>query len=408
MGAEASGVVASLARSGKPHLAIAQSIRPFLAAQHVQLATATEWVARLSEAKRQDNLGTAGDPPGPGRNPDAAFRREGLSPRLPVCQHLAAGRAGPTHCSAPAKDLGMANLALTCQHFYDPLGSGPPMAAAESDPSPSGASPIQARSSRDNIATIHDGLRGEILNGDLRGGTVLSQVRLAQQFGVSRGPVREALRLLQSEGLVDAELNHRARVAEFSADDLEQLYAMRILNETLALIATVPRLTQAQFDTIHRSLEEMDALAGIDMHAWEASHRRFHRGLVAHAGPRLLKLVEQLSDHAERYRRAYIASDVRTWSYGSADHHRIYDAAERRDALGASNALAEHLARTALTLLANAAPHHDPVLVRGALRNGPFPDESRRRGANGQLPEATVCPGVPRDTRPRYTTTPGA
>jgi DNA-binding GntR family transcriptional regulator len=223
--------------------------------------------------------------------------------------------------------------------------------------------------SRDNIAAIHDELREAILRGDLPAGAVLSQLQLAEDFGVSRGPVREALRLLQREGLVDAELNRRARVADFSLGDLEQLYAMRILNETLAVTATVPQLTTEELEAIRRDLEEMDAAAGADLHAWETSHRRFHRQLAAHAGRRLTMLVEQLSDHAERYRRAYIAADARAWAAGSADHHRIYEAAERGDAVGAGNATAEHLARTALTVFANAAPNHDPGLVRGALRS---------------------------------------
>jgi DNA-binding GntR family transcriptional regulator len=240
--------------------------------------------------------------------------------------------------------------------------------AQPSDLSPASPSPTRG-GGRDNIATIHDAIRDEILSGDLRAGTVLSQVRLAEDFGVSRGPVREALRLLQREGLVEAELNRRVRVADFSVGDLEQLYAMRILNETLAVRATVPRLTRDELQAISRSLARMDAVAGIDMPAWEEAHRHFHRGLVAEAGSRLLRLVEQLSDHAERYRRAYIASDARAWSSGSADHHRIYDAAERGDAEGAGIAIAEHLARTALTVLGNTAPNHDPTLVRGALRS---------------------------------------
>jgi hypothetical protein len=53
---------------------------------------------------------------------------------------------------------------------------------------------------------------------------------------------------------------------------------------------------------------------------------------------------------------------------GAAEHRAIYEAAERRDADGASEATAQHLARTALTLLANLAPEHDPSLVRGAVR----------------------------------------
>jgi DNA-binding GntR family transcriptional regulator len=232
--------------------------------------------------------------------------------------------------------------------------------------------------SRDNIAAIHDKLREAILRGDLPAGAVLSQLRLAEEFGVSRGPVREALRLLQREGLVEAELNRRVRIADFSVNDLEDLYAMRVVNEALAVRATVPRLTAQQLEALHGALEEMDALAGVDVHAWEDPHRRFHRGLVAHAGDRLVRLVEQLSDHAERYRRAYIAGDPRAWSVGAAEHREIYEAAKRKDANGASEATVQHLARTALTVLANLAPEHDPSLVRGAMRTGLAPDQHAR------------------------------
>jgi DNA-binding GntR family transcriptional regulator len=248
------------------------------------------------------------------------------------------------------------------------------MSSAPSDlPSPRTA-PVHTGGSRDNIAAIHDELREAILRGDLRAGAVLSQLRLATDFGVSRGPVREALRLLQREGLVEAELNRRVRIADFSVDDLEQLYAMRVVNEALAVRATVPRLTGQELQDLHAALEEMEAVAGVDVHAWEEPHRRFHRGLVTHAGRRLVRFVEELSDHAERYRRVYIAGDPRAWSVGAAEHRAIYEAAERRDADGASEATVQHLARTALTVLANLAPEHDPSLVRGAVRASLAPE----------------------------------
>src|SRR5207245_10121824 len=94
-----------------------------------------------------------------------------------------------------------------------------------------------------------------------------------------------------------------------------------------------------------------------------------------HAGERLVRFVEQLSDHAERYRRVYIAGDPRAWSSGAAEHREIYEAAERRDADGASDATVQHLARTALTVLANLAPEHDPRLVRGAMQAALGSDE---------------------------------
>jgi DNA-binding GntR family transcriptional regulator len=252
------------------------------------------------------------------------------------------------------------------------------MSTASSDAPTQKIARARKGGSRDNIAAIHDELREAILRGDLRAGAVLSQLRLAEDFGVSRGPVREALRLLQREGLVEAELNRRVRIADFSVDDLEELYAMRIVNEALAVRATVPRLTAQQLQELHKALEEMDAAAGVDVRAWEEPHRRFHRGLVTHAGQRLVTFVEQLSDHAERYRRVYIAGDPRAWSVGAADHREIYEAAERRDADGASDAAVQHLARTALTVLANLAPTHDPSLVRGAMRANLAPDQPAR------------------------------
>jgi DNA-binding GntR family transcriptional regulator len=227
---------------------------------------------------------------------------------------------------------------------------------------------------RDNIAAIHDGLREAILSGELPAGAILNQVRLAQDFGVSRGPVREALRLLQREGLVEAELNRRVRIAAFSVADLEELYAMRILNEALAVRATIALLTPTALEDLRDCIDEMGRFAGVDVHAWEEPHRRFHRGLVAHAGPRLVRLVEQLSDHAERYRRAYITGDTRAWSVGDAEHRAILDAAQRGDAAAAAHATQHHLARTALTVLANVAPEHDPVLVRAAMRPMGGPD----------------------------------
>jgi DNA-binding GntR family transcriptional regulator len=252
------------------------------------------------------------------------------------------------------------------------------MSTARSDPPSTSTARVRRARSRDNISMIHDALREAILRGDLSAGAVLSQLRLAEDFGVSRGPVREALRLLQREGLVEAELNRRVRIADFSVDDLEELYAMRVVNEALAVRATVPRLTGQQLEELHRALEEMDAVAGVDVHVWEEPHRRFHRGLVTHAGRRLVRLVEQLSDHAERYRRAYIAGDPRAWSVGAAEHREIYEAAERGDANEAAEATAQHLARTALTVLANLAPEHDPSLVRGAMRASLAPDQHAR------------------------------
>src|SRR5271168_3489554 len=94
---------------------------------------------------------------------------------------------------------------------------------------------VNGLGSRNNTEIVHSWLRDHILRGELAPGTIISEAELARQFELSRGPVREALRMLEREGLVDGEKNRRPRVSPFSFDDLEGLYALRITNEAFAL-----------------------------------------------------------------------------------------------------------------------------------------------------------------------------
>jgi DNA-binding GntR family transcriptional regulator len=222
--------------------------------------------------------------------------------------------------------------------------------------------------SRDNTAAIHRQLREAILRGEIAAGAELSQVKLADEFGVSRGPVREALRLLEREGLVDAELNRRVRVAPFSPGDLEEVYALRIVNEALAIRATVPHLTPEDLASLHADMDRMEALSGTDIVDWEPVHRHFHHTLVAYGGQRLVSLIQQLSDHAERYRLVYLPREPRAWSVGAAEHREIVAACEAREEARAAELLARHLARTAGSMLMHVAPDHDPALMRNAVR----------------------------------------
>lgn len=231
---------------------------------------------------------------------------------------------------------------------------------------PSTTKPPPART-RDSTGEVHRALRAAILHGDLAAGTWLSQVQIAKQYSVSRGPVREALRLLQREGLVEAEVNQRARIARFSVEDLEQLYAARIVTEALGLSLSVPRFSDQDRAELVSDLEELDRLAGTDIDAWEAVHRRFHMALVSHAGERLQRMIEQNIDHSERYRRVYITQSPRSWSVGATEHHDIVSACLARDAVTAASRLATHLSRTALTVFMLAAPEHDPAAIRVAL-----------------------------------------
>jgi len=214
---------------------------------------------------------------------------------------------------------------------------------------------------------VHDRLRTAILRGELDPTVPLSQVQLAARLGVSRTPLREALRMLQREGLIDSEPNRRVRVAELSLADLEQLYAARVLIEALAVRMTVPAYTAADLAELKGALAEMTELKGHDLDMWEAAHQRYHGLLRKYAGERIARLAGDLSDHTGRYRRVYMAAP-RAWSAAAQEHAAIFDACSSGSTAAASTQLARHLARTALTLIALFDPEHEPTPVREALR----------------------------------------
>jgi DNA-binding GntR family transcriptional regulator len=228
---------------------------------------------------------------------------------------------------------------------------------------------LPQRQNWENAEAVHDELRAAILRNQLPAGMILNQVHVARRMGVSRTPLREAFRMLQREGLIEGESNKRMRVSGLSLEGLEDLYAMRILLEGLAIRLTVPRLSNAALSTLKNLLKEMEKFARIeDYEAWEAPHRRFHSGLVQYAGERQKGEIVKLSEHAERYRRAYTTEAPRAWDKGVKEHKAILDACVQRDPLAASDRLARHYSSVVLGLLGMLAPEHDPVAVRTALR----------------------------------------
>src|SRR6266487_6201668 len=113
-------------------------------------------------------------------------------------------------------------------------------------------------SGRDSTEVAYLQLRRAIIRCEIPNGVHLSQRELSQLTGVGRTPLREALRMLQREGLVEAEPNHRVRVTDFSISDLEQLYAMRISLEALAIRLTVPLLQANELRQIEGYLTQIN------------------------------------------------------------------------------------------------------------------------------------------------------
>ena len=135
---------------------------------------------------------------------------------------------------------------------------------------------------RDNVEQVYRRVREAILEGEIEPGAVMSQVALADELGVSRTPLREALRMLQSEGLVDAQANRRVTVRPISATDLEELVVMRVALETEAMRLSVDRLSPEEIAALEGRLAEMAHFAEAKDYArWTLPHIAFHRGLTA-------------------------------------------------------------------------------------------------------------------------------
>lgn len=219
------------------------------------------------------------------------------------------------------------------------------------------------------VDEIHDQLREWILHGELEAGSVISQVKLAERLSVNRTPLREALRMLQREGLVHAEYNRRIRIAPLRTAEFEQIYAIRVLQEALGIRLGVPRFSSVDLQRMAELIEEMESLASSDnFEQWEQPHRQFHRLLVSQAGERLRDSLAMLQDHTERYRRALIIQSPVALEHGAVDHRNIAAACAARDATAAGAWVARHLSRTALALISISEPTYDAVAIRESLR----------------------------------------
>lgn len=202
-------------------------------------------------------------------------------------------------------------------------------------------------------ARIAGAIRDAITDGSMRPNARLSVPRLAEQLGASRTPVREALLLLESEGLVRFERNRGVRVLETPLHDLDEIFTLRLLLEVPATERAVPRLTGGDLAALHGCLDRMRARAEVaDEPGFMAADREFHDLLLRAAGnARLADTVVGLR-HLVRSLRPSTAGRSRTLHEIRDEHVAILDRAEAGDAAGAAGAMREHLLTTARLLLA--------------------------------------------------------
>ncbi|HWD68548.1 MAG TPA: GntR family transcriptional regulator [Solirubrobacteraceae bacterium] len=213
----------------------------------------------------------------------------------------------------------------------------------------------------DNVAQVHEQLRSAILEGEVRPGAKTSQAELARDLDVGRTPLREAIRMLQTEGLILTEPNRRVVIASLSIEDAEELYLARISLEVAAARVTLPQLTESDFAQLEGYMAQMTHLAGggpPSLALFRAPHRAFHERFVGGAGLRPSRLIAELFDHSERYRRVYGSINPAEYDKRSAEHRSMLDAAIARDAGALADALAAHYTATALLVTSVLDPEY--------------------------------------------------
>jgi DNA-binding GntR family transcriptional regulator len=171
-------------------------------------------------------------------------------------------------------------------------------------------------------------LREAIASGELAGGTQLPQIELAEALGVSRTPVREALRLLEAEGWITFSPHRGAVVAALSSADVREIFEIRFALEALALRKSVPTLSDDAFLQAEQILANMDTER--DIGRWVALNRRFHMTLYAGAGSRLTDLIAAQYDAVDRYLRIELV-ELDNAAVSQVEHREILAACRARD-----------------------------------------------------------------------------
>jgi DNA-binding GntR family transcriptional regulator len=168
------------------------------------------------------------------------------------------------------------------------------------------AVPVKPRLAHRTLSSaIVEQLRQAVLDGTYAAGTQLRQDALAATFGVSRIPVREALFQLEAEGLVRIEPHKGAIVAGFAADEIGDVFDLRVLLEPRLLRHSMPRLTEPDFAEI-AGLDAAfaEAIERHDVARWGELNAQFHQSLYRHAAlPRTAAIVQALLQSSDRYTR---------------------------------------------------------------------------------------------------------
>jgi DNA-binding GntR family transcriptional regulator len=205
---------------------------------------------------------------------------------------------------------------------------------------------LKRRTTADTVAQM---LRNEIQTGQLPPGTRLRQNEVAQRFGISTTPVREALAWLQAEGLVRIDPHRGAIVFHPTVADVRESYEIRKTLEALAIEKATPQLTHELVAELQELLDEMKKEK--DEVRWVDMNNQFHMRLYQASGmPRLCGMIANLRDSSSTYIHMFAAHDLPAHR-ADIDHQDILDACAAGDVRRARKAITLHIDHTVTGLV---------------------------------------------------------
>ena len=189
-------------------------------------------------------------------------------------------------------------------------------------------------------------LRQAILRGELKPGERLMEIHLAQKLGVSRTPVREAIRKLELEGLVLMIPRKGAVVAEITISDLEDVLEVRMALEELAMKHACRRITKEQLDGLEQLAAVFsESLNGDDVGACAQADMLFHDAIYEATGNnRLIQILNNLREQMYRYRMEYL-KDRHSHAQLLKEHEEILNALKCHDEKSALEWISRHIER---------------------------------------------------------------
>lgn len=194
-------------------------------------------------------------------------------------------------------------------------------------------------------SAVADKLRDQIIRGEIPEGAQLRQDAIANQYQVSRIPVREALRQLDAEGLIAIVPNRGAIVPALSPSDIEELFSIRALLEPEVLKLSIPHLTESDFSEAEAVLRKYVNELRRDDHVslWGRLNWQFHSILYNRADqPRFMAIIRNVNNSGERYTRLqlYLTHGIKR---ANDEHHQILQLCRQRDVSGACQLLRVHI-----------------------------------------------------------------